>query len=242
MTYPVLYGNPVQLNKKDFSSIGITTWGKGLSFTAGAHQVPALCSEFAVGCLHYPIVFSRDASGLVVPLFLLGYREGENLYLDKHGKWLVTYIPSYVRQYPFILSDDNKNGGEAQVWIDRDGFVQDESGERLFDEAGENSPYLNKVFDLLRYSMASKRLTQVFCARLLELDLFVDQVANIALDDGSQYAVQGMMMVDEIKLNQLDDDTILELFRSGFLGWINCHMISRANLQGLLTLKSKSTP
>ncbi|MBF0310890.1 MAG: SapC family protein, partial [Magnetococcales bacterium] len=117
MTFPVLYNNPIPLNKKDFSSVGIRTWTKGLSFAKGAHQVPALCSEFAVGCLHYPIVFARDSAGLVIPLFLLGYREGENLYLDKQGKWRVSYVPSYVRRYPFILADGNEVTNEAQVWI-----------------------------------------------------------------------------------------------------------------------------
>ncbi|MBF0461965.1 MAG: SapC family protein [Magnetococcales bacterium] len=237
MTFPVLYKNPIPLNKEAFASVGIKTWMNGLSFAAGTHQVPALGTEFAEGCLHYPIVFARDAAGVIVPLFLLGYREGENLYLNKEGKWLVSYIPAYVRRYPFILAEGNAATNEAQVWIDRDGFVQDEAGERLFDDAGENSPYLDRVFNLLRDSMAAQKITLAFGARLQELELLVEQVANVTLNDGSQYAVQGLLMVDEAKLNQLEDTVILELFRSGYLGWIHCHLLSQANLQGLLSLQ-----
>ncbi|MBF0147368.1 MAG: SapC family protein [Magnetococcales bacterium] len=237
MKFPVLYKRPIPLNKKVFSAIGIKTWMDGLSFAAGTHQVPALGPEFAEGCLHYPIVFARDSTGVVVPLFLLGYREGENLYLDKNGKWLAPYVPAYVRCYPFILAEGNEGTNETQVWVDQEGFVQDEDGERLFDESDENSPYLDKVLNLLRDSMTAQKLSLAFGAKLQELGLLVEQVANITLNDGSQYTVQGLLMVDEAKLNQLEDAVILELFHSGHLGWIHCHLLSQANLQGLLGLQ-----
>ncbi len=237
MTFPVLYKNPIPLNKEAFATVGIRTWMNGLAFAAATHQVPAVGPEFAEGCIHYPIVFARDAAGAVVPLFLLGYRDGENLYLDKQGKWLVPYVPAYVRRYPFILAEGDAATNEAQVWIDQDGFVQDEDGERIFDENGNNSPYLDRVFNLLRDSMVAQKLTMAFCARLQALGLLVEQVANITLNDGSQYAVQGLLMVDEAKLNRLEDSVILELFRSGHLGWIHCHLLSQTNLQGLLSLQ-----
>ncbi|MBF0192712.1 MAG: SapC family protein [Magnetococcales bacterium] len=237
MKLPVLYKKPIPLNKEFFSGINIKTWMDGLSFASGTHQVPALGAEFAEGCLHYPIVFARDAAGVVVPLFLLGYREGENLYLDKQGKWLVPYVPAYVRSYPFILAQGNEETNEAQVWIDQEGFVQDVDGERLFDEAGENSPYLEKILNLLRDAMTAQKLSLAFGAKLQELELLVEQVANVTLHDGSQYTVQGLLMVDETKLNQLEDAVILELFHSGHLGWIYCHLLSQANLQRLLGLQ-----
>ncbi|MBF0627946.1 MAG: SapC family protein [Magnetococcales bacterium] len=237
MKLPVLYKKPIPLNKEFFSTINIKTWMEGLSFAAGTHQVPALGPEFAEGCLYYPIVFARDAAGVVVPLFLLGYREGENLYLDKQGKWLVPYVPAYVRSYPFILAEGNEATNEAQVWIDQEGFVQDADGERLFDDAGENSPYLEKILNLLRDSLTAQKFSLAFGAKLQELGLLVEQVANVTLHDGSQYTVQGLLMVDETKLNQLEDAVILELFHSGHLGWIHCHLLSQANLQRLLSLQ-----
>lgn len=235
MAFPVLYKNPIPLNKNTFAFLRIQT-KSDYSFAANTHQVPAFGPEFTIGSLHYPIVFIRSAEGDVLPLFLLGFREGENLYLDAQGKWKSGYIPAYVRRYPFILAEEKAGSAEAQVWIDQDGFEQNDEGVRLFDDAGGNTTYFENVLTLLRNIKTFSDHTLIFCEQLKQLDILEERDVNVTLDDGRKYAVKGMLMVNEAKLNALSDEVLLKLMRAGYLGWIYCHMLSLNHLYRLTSL------
>ena len=43
---------------------------------------------------------------------------------------------------------------------------------------------------------------------------------------GQQLGLTGLLAVDERRLRQQGDDQLLELFRSGELSWIYCHLMS----------------
>ena len=67
-------------------------------------NAPIALSEFFEACKNYPIFFAKDKDNKWFASVLLGYKQGENLFIDEKGVWKeLHYIPAFVRTYPFIL-------------------------------------------------------------------------------------------------------------------------------------------
>jgi hypothetical protein len=58
--------------------------------------------------------------------------------------------------------------------------------------------------------------------------------AKVDMADGQQFSLTGLLIVDEKKLLALDDDKALELFKSGELAWLYCHLMSMGNMTELV--------
>ena len=50
------------------------------------------------------------------------------------------------------------------------------------------------------------------------------------MNDGSQYRLSGLNVIDETKLRQLDAQTVQQLLKNGLLGLIYAHIMSLGNL------------
>jgi hypothetical protein len=88
-------------------------------FLASNHAVPITIDEFVAAGRHYPIVFS--AGDNPVPLALMGLNEGINTFVDEEGKLLgETYVPAYIRRYPFMLAKTSPNAEELSLCFDPD--------------------------------------------------------------------------------------------------------------------------
>src|SRR5690606_18810785 len=71
-------------------------------FTAQTTALPANVGEFLPALRYYPIVFTNTETP--APLLVLGLKEGQNLFVEPTGGWRPrTYVPAYLRRYPFIL-------------------------------------------------------------------------------------------------------------------------------------------
>jgi hypothetical protein len=108
---------------------------------------------------------------------------------------------------------------EAYVGFD------DKSGEALFKD-DEPTPMLKQAIDFLEEYQRQYARTEAFVKRLQENDLLMSLNAKIDMHDGQQFAIQGLLAVDEKKLLQLSDNQALEFFRSGELAWLYCHLMS----------------
>ena len=76
-------------------------------FAAKTNSVPLASTEFELGCRNYPIVFSSQVPSL--PIAILGFGHEENLFVESDGRWMAgTYIPAYVRKFPFIFSENTE--------------------------------------------------------------------------------------------------------------------------------------
>lgn len=227
-----LYKKPALLNRE-------TGKGRKIAPTtsyAYARELDSLYlagAEFVEACKHYPIVFIR-AGGKVVPAAMLGLREGENLYVDAAGDWDAAYVPAYVRRYPFVLAA--LDGQQMGVCIDEayEGLNLTE-GESLFDEDGNNTPFLQTAVDFLSSYQVEATRTERFCQRLQDWDLLVEMNARADLPDRTSFLVNGLMIIDAGKLKQLDDGRALEIFRLGELNWAFSHLISLSNMNDLVS-------
>lgn len=224
----LFYDKPVALNKSEHKDLKIKTAEADFKFAAETNSVILAGVEFTEAAKEYPIVFARAGDGLV-PVALLGLRNAENLFVDDKGAWDARYIPAFVRRYPFVLAETGDQG-QRMVCIDESfaGFGKKE-GEALFADDAP-TPVLQQAIDFLEEYQRQYIRTERFITRLREMDLLMALNAKVDMADGQQFALTGLMVVDEKKLLELDDSKALEFFKSGELAWVYCHLMSLGNM------------
>ncbi len=234
---PLYYKEPIVLDLVQHREMTVATSPTGFAYAAESQTVMLNADEFYDACREYPIIFAPAEDGTVKPLALLGVQAGENLFVDADGAWKGTYIPAYVRRYPFILADNGTN--EFPICIDQkfDGLTI-EGGQRIFTEEGELTDYCRHVQTFIQNFQSQLAPSAQFAAKLTELALLTPVDANIQLGDGRTFLLQGLLVVDENRLARLGDVVVLELFRSGYLGLIYAHMASVKNIARLHDMKA----
>ena len=232
MSDTLYYDRPVLLNRDKHRHRRIRPT-PGFAFARNANSLYLAGVEFAEACKEYAIVFIRQKDGQVAPVVMLGLRHRENLFVDAEDRWTASYVPAFVRRYPFVLAElpDRQMG----VCID-EAFsgLDDSEGEPLFDEQGGNTPFLQNALDFLQRYQVEYLRTEAFCRRLSEAGLLTEMNAKADLVDGRSFTVAGLLVVDEKKLNALPDDQVLTLFRAGELHLISMHLLSLSNLSRLV--------
>ena len=97
----MLYGKPELLSKEAHGSLGLNAAPTRFGFAVGAHMCPLTVPEFGPASLSFPIIFVGDEYS---PVAVLGLSEGQNLFATPEAGYEVdTYIPCYIRRYPFVL-------------------------------------------------------------------------------------------------------------------------------------------
>ena len=238
MTAPanVLYRQPVLLTREQHAGqrvAPVRDWGVARHLNA----VPVTAIEFVEAAREFPIAFvpaGQDAQGRVQvsPVLLLGLREGENLFVGPEGAWLATYLPAFLRRYPFAYTADET--GQLNLVVDAawPGFGG-EAGETVLDAAGEPTPVLQAVRQLLDNFERETLRTRVLCERLVAHNLLRGGEIQGTGPDGQPLNAGGFYMVDEVRLATLPDDAVLELHRLGLLGLLHAHRVSMGHVQTL---------
>jgi hypothetical protein len=235
MSDMIFYERVVALNDQTHARLRVRP-ASSFAYAARTNSVPLLSSEFFECAREYPIVFARGEPGPVAAA-LLGLREAENLYVDKDGTWDARYVPAFVRRYPFVPGKGAQ--GELLVCIDEASECFDaREGEPLFLE-GKPSPQLEHAMKFLAEFHHGAATTELLGRRLQDLGLLRQSDSLAQLNDGTQFRLNGLNVVDESKLRALDRDIVQELFVSGGLAVIYAHLMSLGNLGALVDRLSK---
>ena len=235
MSEMMFYERVVALNDQTHADLKVRP-ATSFTYAAKTNSVPLLASEFFEAAREYPIVFARGEAG-PVPAALLGLREAENLYVDSAGKWDARYVPAFVRRYPFVPGKGAQ--GELLVCIDEASQCFDtEQGEALFAN-GKPSAQLEHAMKFLTEFHQAAASTELLGRRVQELGLLRQADSLAQLNDGSQFRLNGLNVVDETRLRELDRDTVQELFASGTLAVIYAHLMSLGNLGPLVDRLSR---
>jgi hypothetical protein len=233
----LFYKQLVALNKDQHRHLSFKKFDR-MDFAAQAQSVLLTGSEYAEACKGYAIVFIKAPDNSLMSVALLGFRQGENLFINAEGKWNANYIPAYVRRYPFIFSEVSSE--QLVVCVDEQcsGLNTAGEGELLFDEQGAASPFVNNMIQFMQDYQADFIRTRVFMEHLQQLDLLKESSAKITLNSGEEFLINGLWMVDETVLAALSDEQLLLLARNGELGRIYAHLISLSNLKNFAELDS----
>lgn len=233
MSDAVYYEKPVALDRDKHRKLRVRATGS-YAFAGKANSLYLAGVEFNEACKEFAIVFTRVGSGRTVPVAMLGLRSHDNLFVDRQGKWDASYVPAFVRRYPFVLAE-LPGRAEKAVCVD-EAFcgLNTSEGEALFDAKGQDTPFLRNALDFLERYQAEYLRTEAFCQRLEHAGLLVEMNAKADLVDGRSFTINGLLIVDEKKLMALPDAAALSLMRSGDLHLISMHLVSLSNMQKLV--------
>lgn len=191
----------------------------------------------------YPILFIKNReTGQFQSVVLLGLESNENLYVNKG--WQASYIPAMINKGPFIIGFEEKeeNGQKIKqpiIAIDMDNpRVNTESGENIFLENGEPSPYLLQVNQSLKTLHEGSQLSKQMFDAFLKNDLIEPVALNIELNNGEKISLEGNYTLNEEKLAKLSGDALQELHASGLLRVAYFITSSLSNIQRLVDFKN----
>ena len=231
---PLFYTNPAPLDAKAHSDLALKN-NFGFSFTKGVNAVPVNLIEMPQVCHFYPIAFSPD--GNATPVAILGLRDNENLFLRHDNTWEEnTYIPAYIRRYPFIFSE-LPEGEQLTLCIDMNDNVIEKGGDqKFFDAEGGASELAQNALEFCKSYHAAAQQTMEFSKALAASDLLVDREAQINVAGDKRINFSGFKIVDEQKLAEMDDAVFLEWRQKGWLPFLYAHLFSGAQWQRLTYL------
>jgi hypothetical protein len=196
-----------------------------MRFTEGDAWVPILLAEVSIILGIYPIAIHRPANGSPSLVALLGLQEGENLFVSPEGKWVMPYIPSHYRGYPFSLQSLEVAGKRRDVlcFDHQSGLYREnpvEEGletaeERFFQESGDVSPTIAKLLVFLKKCARERVQTMHYTSILEQKQVLVDWDIREASSDGT--ALQDIQRVDMKAIQNLDENEIYTLQKTGVL-------------------------
>lgn len=188
----------------------------------------------------YPLVFRKhQETGRFFLNALLGFSADENLHLDGEGNWLTEYVPLAVRKGPFLIALlDSDAEGEApgsdgiapqqkavlslnlddpRVILDNTVGEQLGKGQRLFDESGLATTYLEEINQILATLHETANDIHGLADTFMSLGLIEPLSLDIVLNNGEQIKLDGAYTVAEEKLSALSGEELAHLNQQGYL-------------------------
>ncbi len=228
--------NLVALNVEEHADLKVND-NVGFDHVANQHVVPVVAHEFVQVATDVPVVFVKHAeTGQFQPVAMLGLQPGENL-LVKDGKWQGMYIPGIIATFPFRLMPTQHDETQLMLALDTDAKQVGAEGQALFLD-GKETDYLTNRKQAITSYFEHSQITQGFIKLLVDLDLLVERNLTVEVN-GQQINLNGLYVIDEKKLNELDDEKSLDLKKRGVLHVIYAHLISINQIRRLGKLKSE---
>ncbi|MFM1885403.1 MAG: hypothetical protein RL026_560 [Pseudomonadota bacterium] len=233
----LFYTNPQPLNTTQHGNWRLKDGDA--SFTKDAMGLPVVMGEFADASRFFPVLFAAgDDAG---PVALIGV-DRSNLFVDDKFWAQDIYIPAYVRRHPFGLMQMNAEGTELALCIDADSprFAQGgEEGQALFGDDQQPSEFTKNAMQFCQAYSAESAQTLEFRRALTAKGLLVDRRVDGTLPGGQKIGIDGFQIVDTEKLQNLDDATIAEWHRKGYLAAVFFHLASLARIGDLMARKAR---
>lgn len=232
---PLFYQDPHPIHSTRHAGKGLKK-DEDFGFAGKAHAVALHTQEFRLAAANYPIVFTDE--DLPMPLVILGLQEGKNLFVDEKGQWAAgTYVPAYVRRYPFATGQGVQEG-EQILYVD-------EASERIIDcEAdpdadplfvdGEPSERTVQIREFCAAFQQQAPVTMAFSEEIKKRDLLALKEIRLDLPGAGSQLLTGLRIIEEEKFNALPDDVFLEWRRNGWLPLVYWHWVSMDNFLRLL--------
>lgn len=201
------------------------------------NPIPVSFAEFVPASRDYPVVFvSGDGGKSFVAMAVVALERGHNLFVLWDKTWdRRSYVPAYVRRYPYCMTRVTVAGQEQQervMCVERSAL--DDAGQALVDADGEPTAAWTQTQKFVFEYEADIARTEQMCRQLAELDLLEPFTMQAQPTEGQPFALTGMFRVAESKLAELPPEAVQTLLRNGVLARIHLHLASMDNFQTLL--------
>lgn len=229
---PPLYRTPVVLSSHTHAHWRLLPGDA--AFAAASHAVPLVIGEFAAAARDYPVVFvGTDAA----PVAVLGLQAEHNRFVVADHWQTGTYVPAYVRRYPFVFARTTDPDGHVLA-IDADAPMLrtgGDEGQPLFEADGQPSALTRQALAFCEAFTRDATATAAFSAALVTAGVLVERQADVVHPDGRQSSLLGFQLIDAERFAALPDATVLAWHRQGWLALVHFHMASLARFKDLLT-------
>lgn len=201
--------------------------------------------ELSVAQREYPLFFLKNAeTGDFDTVALLGFEQGENLYLQDGG-WAAKYMPLSMERQPFLIGfqEQEEDGVPTEVPVvhvdmDHPSVSQDE-GIPVFLPQGGESPFLERINSVLHAinegHTASRALSQV----LEGLELLESLELNVEFKDGSKQTLTGLYIINEDRFRALTPEALDTLHQGRHLQSIFMVLASLPVVETLIERKNR---
>ncbi|GAA2813779.1 SapC protein [Aminobacter aminovorans] len=225
----LIYERAVPVTRQAHGDLSVKVGGD-FSYARHVNSVPLMAAEFAHAADEYTVVFAGQGED-IIPVVLLGVRDNENLFVDDKGGWGGKYVPAFLRRYPFVFSSDD-DGANFTLCVDEEfeGCNRTGRGERLFDNDGERTQYLESVLGFLQAYQVQFHRTRGLTKRLNELGLFESMQARFTLRNRQVLTLSGFLAVNRERLKALSGEQLAELQAYDDLELIYLHLFSMRHL------------
>jgi len=228
---PMFYKNPVPIEPARHATAGLRERAD-FRFAADTNAIPLTAGEIVHAARTYPIVFSAAAPN--VPFAVVGLRDHENLFVDAAGNWREdSYIPAYVRRYPFIFSEV-PGSDRLVLCIDEAAEQYEASSSRPFFSEGKPVDALQRAFKFNETFQAHYAETRRLGEWLDQHTMLEDRMARADLGGGQSFTLRGFRLLNPERLRTIDDALVLELHKKSWLPLLHFHLQSLNNW-GLLS-------
>ncbi len=220
------YQQPAALNRDRHRNFKLDANKGNLLFAAKTNSLLIAATEMIDAAASYPVVFVGPQGGPYTLAAMVGLNNEENLFIDADGVWDAgSYIPAFVRRYPFVLSGTGDDG-ELVVCLDEAyPGLGEVDGQPLFEADGKETPLLQSAIEFLQHFHHEMLNTNAFAERLAKLGLLTPMTFEVQRA-GNKRVVEGVVMIDAEKLAALDDATVLAMVRNGDLALAHAHLLS----------------
>lgn len=228
--------NPVLLNNIDHKDLRVIT-ARGAAYGDDVMLALTFPAEFRDLQAHYPIVFRKGADGVSFEAYaMLGFEDGENLFLDG-DVWDAPDLPLSIARQPFLIG---LNDSAMMVHVDLDNpRVNASTGEPVFLPHGGNTEYLENISAMLATIDQGLQTMPAFVAALLEHKLLESFVLDVELNSGAQHRLSGFYTIHEERLQAVGAEALAAMNRNGYLQAIYMAIASMSKLRSLIERKNR---
>ena len=234
---PLFYKSVELFDSNKHAQLGIATTQDQFGFAAATNIIPVALSEITFAMAHYALVFLMEEGASVPALVaLVGNGDGKNQFVSATGAWRAqTYIPAWVRRYPFILVNQNAERPNAALAFDpTSDLLSDEHPVKLLQES-QATESLNGILTFQRDMASALQATATAAKALMEAQILEAASLTFNPPDGSAEpkTVTGFWVVNESKLRALHGAELDKLNQANALGLAYAQLFSMKNLQNL---------
>ena len=200
------------------------------TFAESLKQTRIAASEIFNASRSYPVLFSKNTEGYqAIALFSISPQR--NAFINNGLLVKGEYIPQSLKNYPFVYVQNN---GELNLAYNKDkDYISDEAKFSIYKEnASHSDKFTEKLNELNTFQISVEEMSETI--KLLD-KAGVLEYANQSITIGNkQISLNGFMYINEKKLHDLKDKSLMKLVKSGAYKVATAQLISMNNFSKLL--------
>ena len=233
---PLFYRSLVAFDSVKHRDLGLPKEWHDYSYARQANVIPLVVNEAVQALRHYPLVFIKDAtSGAINLVALVSNGNGVNQFVDAKGQWQAnTYIPAWVRRYPFLMATDDQQRTFLAFDAQAPQFAAKSPREALLDADGKPTPRLQQVITFQTDYANAAKLTEQMAQKLFDAGVLEEARLSLQSSEGAAPTnLVGFLLINQKKLRELPSAELEKLHAADALGLAYAQIFSMGNLRQL---------